>query len=175
MLNAPKTLNSLDLDMVHMMLAKVKEWDEKPDKAPRIVMITGTGEKAFCAGGDIKSIYDSGTGKTDPNIKSEFFATEYLLDYALTQMKPKQISIWNGIVMGGGVGVSVHAPIRIATDHTVYAMPETGIGFFTDVGGSYFLSRVHNNINYGLYLGITGHRVKSRDLVKWGIATHFIP
>jgi 3-hydroxyisobutyryl-CoA hydrolase len=89
-------------------------------------------------------------------------------------MKPKQISIWNGIVMGGGVGVSIHAPIRVATDTTVYAVPETGIGFFTDVGGSYFLSRVNNNISLGLYLGITGHRVKSRDLVKWGIATHFV-
>lgn len=77
--------------------------------------------------------------------------------------------------MGGGVGVSVHAPIRVATDNTVYAMPETGIGFFTDVGGSYFLSRVKDNINLGLYLGITGHRLKSKDLVKWGIATHFVP
>lgn len=77
--------------------------------------------------------------------------------------------------MGGGVGVSVHAPIRVATDNTVYAMPETGIGFFTDVGGSYFLSRVKNNISLGLYLGLTGHRLKSRDLVKWGIATHFVP
>ena len=138
-------------------------------------MISGTGDKAFCAGGDIKNIYDSGMGKAPSHIKSEFFAREYLLDYALTQMKPKQISIWNGIVMGGGVGVSVHAPIRVATDSTVYAMPETGIGFFTDVGGSYFLSRVKNNINLGLYLGITGHRLKSKDLVKWGIATHFVP
>jgi len=90
-------------------------------------------------------------------------------------MKPRQISIWNGIVMGGGVGVSTHAPIRVATDTTVYAMLETGIGFFTDVGGSYFLSRLKGNISLGLYLGITGHRVKSRDLVKWGIATHFVP
>lgn len=90
-------------------------------------------------------------------------------------MKPLQISIWNGIVMGGGVGVSVHAPIRVATDNTVYAMPETGIGFFTDVGGSYFLSRIKHNIQHGLYLGLTGHRIKARELVQWGIATHFVP
>jgi len=77
--------------------------------------------------------------------------------------------------MGGGVGVSCHSKIRIATDNTVYAMPETGIGFFTDVGGSYFLSRVNNNISLGLYLGLTGFRLKSRDLVKWGVATHFVP
>ena len=76
--------------------------------------------------------------------------------------------------MGGGVGVSCHAPIRVATDKSVYAMPETGIGFFTDVGGSYFLSRVKNNINLGLYLGLTGHRLKAKDLVQWGVATHFV-
>lgn len=77
--------------------------------------------------------------------------------------------------MGGGVGVSVHAPIRIATDNSVFAMPETGIGLFTDVGASYFLSRVKGNINLGLYLGLTGHRLKAKDLVKWGVATHFVP
>jgi 3-hydroxyisobutyryl-CoA hydrolase len=90
-------------------------------------------------------------------------------------MRALQIAIWNGIVMGGGVGVSVHSPIRIATDNSVYAMPETAIGFFTDVGGSYFLSRVKDNIRLGLYLGLTGHRLKSRELVKWGVATHFVP
>jgi len=77
--------------------------------------------------------------------------------------------------MGGGVGVSAHADIRVATDNTVYAMPETGIGFFTDVGGSYFLARIKENIHLGLYLGMTGHRLKSRELVKWGIATHYVP
>jgi enoyl-CoA hydratase/carnithine racemase len=89
-------------------------------------------------------------------------------------MNPLQIAIWNGIVMGGGVGLSCHSKIRIATDNTVYAMPETGIGFFTDVGGSYFLSRVHNNISLGLYLGLTGYRLKAKDLVRWGVATHFV-
>ena len=137
--------------------------------------MSGVGGKAFCAGGDIKLIYESGTGKADPKIKSQFFHDEYALDYNLTKMSPLQISIWNGIVMGGGVGLSVHAPIRVATDNTVYAMPETGIGFFTDVGGSYFLSRVNHNIHLGLFLGLTGHRLKGRELVQWGIATHFVP
>ena len=77
--------------------------------------------------------------------------------------------------MGGGVGISVHSPIRVASENTVFAMPENAIGYFTDVGGSYFLPRVRFNINLGLFLGITGHRVKARDLVKWGIATHYIP
>ena len=77
--------------------------------------------------------------------------------------------------MGGGVGVSCHAPLRIATDSTVYAMPETGIGFFTDVGGSYFLSRVKGSVSLGLYLGLTGFRLKGKEVAQWGIATHFVP
>ena len=139
-------------------------------------MISGTGGKAFCAGGDIVSLYNAKTGKSgDPSILKQFFAQEYMVDYQLSKMKPLQISIWNGFVMGGGVGVSVHAPIRIATDNSVFAMPETGIGLFTDVGASYFLSRVKGNINLGLYLGLTGHRLKAKDLVRWGVATHYIP
>ncbi|TNV77801.1 hypothetical protein FGO68_gene8891 [Halteria grandinella] len=174
-LNVPKTLNSLDMDMVHKMLEKVKYWHFNPEQAPRVLLISGVGGKAFCAGGDIKMVYESGIGKLDPSIKAKFFHDEYVLDYSLTQMRPLQISIWNGIVMGGGVGVSVHAPIRVATDNTVYAMPETGIGFFTDVGGAYFLSRIKHNIQHGLYLGLTGQRIKARELVQWGIATHFVP
>lgn len=76
--------------------------------------------------------------------------------------------------MGGGVGLSCHAPIRVATNNTMYAMPETGIGFFTDVAGSYFLPRIKGNSALGLYLGLTGHRLKAQDVVKWGVATHFV-
>jgi len=85
------------------------------------------------------------------------------MDYALINMKPIQVALWNGIVMGGGVGLSCHAPIRIATEKTLYAMPETAIGLFCDVGGSYFLSRVKNNICLGMYMGITGHRLRGDD------------
>ena len=90
-------------------------------------------------------------------------------------MKPIQVALWNGYVMGGGVGLSCHAPIRVATDNTMYAMPETGIGFFVDVGGSYFLSRVKGNPSLGLFLGLTGHRLKGKEALKWGVATHFVP
>ena len=76
--------------------------------------------------------------------------------------------------MGGGIGISCHAPIRVATNNTMYAMPETGIGFFTDVAGSYFLPRIKGNSAIGLYLGLTGHRLKAQDVVKWGVATHFV-
>ena len=83
-LNAPKNLNSLDFDMVHLMLKKVSEWNKTPSKAPRVLLMSGVGGKAFCAGGDIKLIYESGTGKADPTIKSKFFHDEYVLDYQLT-------------------------------------------------------------------------------------------
>ena len=172
-LNNPKVLNSLDMDMIDLIWNQLRIW-KNTKKSPRVVFMKGTGEKAFCAGGDIKSIYNDGAKGLNPSTPKTFFAKEYIVDYALTQMEPIQISVWNGIVMGGGVGISVHAPIRIATEKTVFAMPETGIGFFTDVGGGYFLSRVNNNISDGLYLGLTGHRLKGKDLLYWGVATHYI-
>ena len=175
-LNVNKTLNSIDDDMCKLVIAKLKEW-KHGDSKPKAVMISGTGGKAFCAGGDIVSLYRAEKGEAgfDPIIKRTFFETEYIMDYNLTQMSPVQIAIWNGIVMGGGVGVSCHSPIRVATDNTMYAMPETAIGFFTDVGGSYFLPRINNNVSLGLYLGLTGYRLKAKELVKWGVATHFVP
>lgn len=106
--------------------------------------MTGAGEKAFCAGGDIVSLYKAHVDPSkDQSIKANFFHSEYLLDYSLSRMKPFQISIWNGICMGGGVGLTWHSPIRVATDNSMYAMPETAIGLFCDVGGSYFLSHIH--------------------------------
>ena len=114
-------------------------------------------------------------GKGSKDIKSTFFSREYLLDYSLASMNLTQIALWNGILMGGGVGVSVkkilsafrvHSPIRVATNNTMFAMPETGIGFFTDVGGSHFRSRVRENISLGLYQGITGLCLNAQDCVK---------
>jgi len=106
-------------------------------------MISGVGEKAFCAGGDMKTLHNIGKGPegSDKSRLSDFPAYEYLLDYAMANVKSSEISIWNGVVMGGGVGLSSHAPFRIATDNTLWAMPETGIGFFADVGASYYLPR----------------------------------
>ena len=97
------------------------------------------------------------TPGSDKTCHAQFFAREFLLDYALSQMRStRQISLWNGVCMGGGVGLSWHSPIRIATNNSMYAMPETAIGYFCDVGGSYFLSRVKGDISLGLYLGLTG-------------------
>lgn len=175
-LNAPKVLNSVDIEMCDLMINEIKRWNTTGNK-PRVMMMSGTGGKAFCAGGDIVSLYKAHTTPgADKSCLSGFFAREFLLDYTLANLKQtRQISVWNGICMGGGVGLTVHSPIRIATDNSMYAMPETAIGFFCDVGGSYFLSRVKNDISLGLYLGLTGARVKSKDLVKWGIATHYVP
>eukprot|EP00358_Blepharisma_japonicum_P002657 CAMPEP_0202949758 /NCGR_PEP_ID=MMETSP1395-20130829/16589_1 /ASSEMBLY_ACC=CAM_ASM_000871 /TAXON_ID=5961 /ORGANISM="Blepharisma japonicum, Strain Stock R1072" /LENGTH=291 /DNA_ID=CAMNT_0049653061 /DNA_START=236 /DNA_END=1108 /DNA_ORIENTATION=- len=105
-------------------------------------------------------------------ILSEFFKREYIVDYALAKLNQMQICIYDGIVMGGGVGISIHAPIRIATENSIFAMPESGIGFFPDVGGSYFLPRLQGSLGY--YLGITGSRLTGYQLVQAGIATHFV-
>lgn len=156
-LNAPKVLNSVDTEMCELMISELKKWHAEQDH-PRALLMSGMGGKAFCAGGDIVSLYKAHTTPgADKSILADFFAREYLLDYSLSQMsKTRQISLWNGICMGGGVGLTWHSPVRVATDNSMYAMPETAIGFFTDVGGSYFLSRVKGDISLGLYLGLTG-------------------
>ena len=122
-------------------------------------------------------LYNAGTDKpgSHPSTLVEFTANEYLLDYSLANMDTTSIVIWDGVVMGGGVGISWHAPIRIATENTVFAMPETAIGFFTDVGVSYFLPRISNNSCLGMYLGLTGHRLRGKDALTWGVATHYVP
>jgi 3-hydroxyisobutyryl-CoA hydrolase len=123
------------------------------------------------------SIYKAHIGKEgfDLSLKKDMFSEEYLADYTLAKMPSLQIAIWNGYVMGGGVGVSIHAPIRIATDNSMFSMPETTIGFFTDVAAGYFLPRVKSNPSLGLYLGLLGHRVKGKEMLSWGLATHFVP
>ena len=128
---------------------------------------------AFCAGGDVRALYNAGKGKGDASLLRDFFWHEYILDYSLTTMKPIQIAVYNGIVMGGGVGISIHAPIRIASEAAVFAMPETAIGFFPDVGGSYFLPRLPQGLGY--YFGLTGMRLRGQQLVSAGIATHYMP
>jgi len=135
-LNSPKSLNSLDNKMIKTLLKRVKKWvpnlemtseTEDPEykkfEIPKIVFMTGAGEKAFCAGGDVKSLYLAKVNDGNDKFVKDFFRYEYLLDYSLSQMETIQIAFWNGFVMGGGVGLSQNAPIRIATDNTVWAMP----------------------------------------------------
>ena len=103
----------------------------------------------------------------------DYFSGEFLMDYKLATMKrPIQISIWDGYVLGGGVGISIHSPIKVATEKTLFGMPEAKIGFFVDVGVSYFLSRMQNGVGY--YCGMTSNFIKGEDVVKMGFATHYV-
>jgi len=127
--------------MANLILAKYKMFEEEGNTT--LLVMKGTGDKAFCAGGDIRAIYDAGkvvTSKT--TITKDFFRDEYKMNYCIGTLSTPQIALLTGITMGGGVGLSVHGPFRVATENAVFAMPETAIGFFCDVGGSYFLSRL---------------------------------
>ncbi|XP_072743158.1 3-hydroxyisobutyryl-CoA hydrolase, mitochondrial [Anoplolepis gracilipes] len=168
-LNRPKALNALNLSMVQKIYPILKEWES----LKKLVIIEGAGEKAFCAGGDVKSLVLALNEPKGNNLGAEFFRKEYTLNYLIGTYSKPYIAIINGITMGGGVGLSVHGKYRVATEKTLFAMPETAIGLFPDVGGSYFLSRLKGKL--GLYLGLTGHRLKGVDVLLAGIATHFVP
>jgi len=146
-------------------------------KENAVVVLHSLSDKAFCAGGDIRAIYDDGKewqkGQADGKIASGFFREEYQLNYLIATLPQPQVALLNGYTMGGGVGISVHGKFRVATENTVFSMPETGIGFFCDVGGSYFLPRLPKS--WGMYLGLTGARLQGESIQKIGIATHFVP
>ena len=167
LLNRPRALNALDLDMVDMMAAQLKSW--KNDPAVKVVVVEGAGEKAFCAGGDIRGLYDA-RAVDDEDMLDAFYRREYHLNHAIANYPKPYVAMMDGITMGGGVGVSIHGRFRVVTERTMFAMPETGIGFFPDVGGGYFLSRCPGEI--GMYLGLTGTRLKAADCLYAGLATH---
>ncbi len=168
-LNRPKALNALNHGMVRELDAQLARWAEDPDVAH--VVIKGAGEKAFCAGGDIRSIYDARlAGETED--LSAFFRDEYLLNARIKAFPKPYVSLINGIVMGGGVGVSVHGSHRIGTEKTLFAMPETGIGFFPDVGGTFFLPRMPKRT--GVYCALSAGRMKQGDALATGVLTHTI-
>ena len=168
-LNRPKALNSLNLEMVRIMTPQYERLSTSNEC--KMIILKGSGDKAFCAGGDIKAIYET----KDPKFFSEEYQLNYLIGSMYDKHKKVQVAILNGITMGGGVGLSVQpGTIRIATEKTVFAMPETAIGFFCDVGGSYFLPRLPIK-GLGMYLALTGARLKGEQCVTAGIATHFVP
>ena len=168
-LNRPKALNALNLNMIRLTLPELRAAVADPCLAA--VVMEGAGEKAFCAGGDIRAVTEA--GRAGQPLAQDFFREEYWLDHAISCLAKPFIAILDGITMGGGVGLSVHSPFRVATEHTVFAMPETLIGLFPDVGGSYFLPRLPGSL--GMFLALTGQRLKGRDVQHAGIATHFIP
>ena len=162
-LNRPKALNALNLQMANQIYPKLKEWES----SVKFVIIEGTGGKAFCAGGDIRSITSQPKGSAH---QAEFFYNEYKLNHLIGTLKIPYVALIDGITMGGGVGLSVHAPYRVATSKTLFAMPETAIGLVPDVGGSHFLPKLDGEL--GTYLALTGHRLKGSDCLHAGIATH---
>lgn len=166
-LNRPQALNALTLEMVRAIRGGLDSWARDP--AVTRIVLTGTGERAFCAGGDIRALYDSGRG--DKQYAYQFYHDEYLLNSTIHHFPRPYVAFLDGIVMGGGVGVSVHGSHRVATENIVFAMPESGIGLFPDVGGSYFLSRLPGDV--GMYLAMTGYRMRGADSLHFGVATHY--
>lgn len=168
-LNRPKALNALTLDMVRLIHPQLQAWAE--DASVQCVIVEGAGEKAFCAGGDIRALHD--WGRAGETTAIDFWREEYLLNTFIKRYPKPYVALMDGINMGGGVGLSVHGSHRIATERLTFAMPETGIGLFPDVGGTYFLPRCPGET--GLYLGLTGARLKAADAIYAGIADCYVP
>jgi enoyl-CoA hydratase len=174
-LNRPQALNALTLGMIREMNQKLGAWAE--DSAIHAVIIRGAGGRAFCSGGDVKSVaLDARAlreGKSDGALARDFFREEYTLNHRIYTFPKPYIALIDGIVMGGGKGVSAHGSHRVVTENTLFAMPETNIGFFPDVGGGYFLPRCPGQT--GVYLALTATRIKAADTLYIGFATHFVP
>lgn len=162
-LNRPKALNAVNYEMVEKVHFQLSQWQ----KTKSLILIKGAGEKSFCAGGDVRSIVEA----NDPSLGRNFFRTEYITNHMIGTLKIPYVALIDGITMGGGVGMSVHGKYRVATEKTLFAMPETAIGLFPDVGGSYFLPRLSGKL--GLYLALTGARLKGKDVLNVGVATHY--
>ncbi len=168
-LNRPKALNALTLNMVRAIHPQLKAW--AADDAVKLVIIEAVGEKAFCAGGDIRALHDWGRAG-DRNV-IDFYREEYRLNVYIKNYPKPYVALMGGIDMGGGVGISVNGSHRVASERLTFAMPETGIGLFPDVGGTYFLPRCPGEI--GMFLGLTGERLKAADAIHAGIADVFVP
>ncbi|KAH0259020.1 hypothetical protein KCU91_g15466, partial [Aureobasidium melanogenum] len=169
-LNRPKKLNSLNGSMANKILPRLKEWQKS--QLANVIVLKGAG-RALCAGGDVAALaIDNQSGPEGQQRSKDYFALEYKLDYTIATYPKPYVAFMDGITMGGGVGLSVHAPFRIATEKTVFAMPETTIGFFPDVGASFFLPRMDGAV--GTYLALTSEQVKGVNVFLSGIATHYL-
>ncbi|HEX5775045.1 MAG TPA: enoyl-CoA hydratase/isomerase family protein [Caulobacteraceae bacterium] len=166
-LNRPAALHALTTAMCKAMIDALLGW--RSDDAVEAVLIDHSGERGFCAGGDIRMLAESGAG--DGAHAREFFFTEYRLNHLLFTYPKAVVAVMDGVTMGGGVGISMPARFRIATERTTFAMPETGIGLFPDVGGGWHLPRLPGKT--GLWLALTGARIKAADCLTLGIATDF--
>jgi enoyl-CoA hydratase len=170
-LNRPQALNAFTLAMYRGFAPMLREWAGNPEI--HAVLIRGAGERAFCAGGDVRAIAEAGRGISgDPALTSDFFREEYELIRHIHRYPKPYLAIIDGITMGGGAGVSVNGAYRIATERTMLAMPETGIGLFPDVGATRFLNLAPGHI--GRYLALTGVRLGPADALYCSFATHFV-
>ncbi|KAL1546561.1 3-hydroxyisobutyryl-CoA hydrolase 1 [Salvia divinorum] len=168
MLNRPKQLNALSAVMVSRLLGLFLACAE--DSSVKFIIVKGKG-RAFCAGGDVAAVvHDINRGSWKSG--ADYFRKEYTLNYVIATYSKPQVSILNGIVMGGGAGVSVNGRFRIATEKSLFAMPETALGLFPDIGASYFLSRLPGF--FGEYVGLTGTRLDGAEMLACGLATHFV-
>jgi enoyl-CoA hydratase len=168
-LNRPKAINSLTHSMVTALRAALTEWED--DDAVRAVVLSGAGERGLCAGGDVVAVYHS--ARADGVDARRFWRDEYLLDAQIGRFSKPFVALMDGIVMGGGVGVGAHANTRVVTDTSKVAMPEVGIGFVPDVGGSLLLSRAPGRL--GLHAALTGAPFSGSDAVAMGFADHYVP
>lgn len=168
-LDAPARFNALDLEMCVAFRRALLDWAE--DDGIAAVLVTAEGPRAFCAGGDVRAFWRAKRGG-DPTA-ARFFRHEYRLNHAIHEFPKPFIALIDGIVMGGGAGISVHGSHRIMSERALFAMPETGIGLFPDVGATEFLARCPGAL--GMYLGLTGARIKAADAIHAGIGTHFMP
>ncbi len=168
-MNRPKALNALTLEMIRAFDPRLERW--AGDDAVQAVLMRGEGEKAFCAGGDIRAIWEA--RRTGDPLIADFFREEYCLNRRIHTFPKPYVALIDGVTMGGGVGLSVHGSHRVAGDRTVVAMPETAIGFFPDVGATWVLPRLPGEI--GTYMALTGARLKAADCLYAGFATHYVP
>ncbi|KAK3157211.1 hypothetical protein QOZ80_2AG0117690 [Eleusine coracana subsp. coracana] len=168
-LNRPKQLNALSSAMVMGLLRCFTAYER--DDGVKLVILKGKG-RAFCAGGDVAEVV-RGIINDSWKYGVDFFRNEFSLNYIIATYSKPQVSLLTGIVFGGGAGVSLHGKFRVATDNTVFAMPETALGLFPDIGASYFLSRLPGF--YGEYVGLAGARLSGAEMLACGLATHFVP
>ena len=167
-LNRPAGLNALTLDMVRNLHRQLDAWAHDPHV--HAVVLRGAGEKAFCAGGDIRSLHDS--FKNGDTLHEDFFVEEYALDLTIHHYRKPVLALMDGFVLGGGMGLVQGADLRVVTEKSRLAMPEVGIGYFPDVGGSYFLSRIPGEL--GIYLGVSGVQIRAADALYCGLADWYL-
>ncbi len=169
-LNRPQALNALTLDMVRLIDPQLRAWAIDP--AISAVAIRGQGARAFCAGGDIRKLHELGrAGRKDEAM--DFWREEYRLNALIKNFPKPYVALIEGVVMGGGVGLSIHGSHRVAAEKITFAMPEVGIGYFPDVGATYFLPRLSHRA--GVWLALTGARIGAADASTLGLMTHHVP